>query len=48
MDEHEVKIGSVTFEVCSVFQGEKSVSDLILERLSQTESPFDEGRADGL
>ncbi len=46
MQETEFKIGEVTYEVTRVFSGEKSMSELIADRLvkSYSENPtFDEG-----
>ena len=46
MQETEFKIGEVTYEVTRVFSGEKSMGELIADRLveSYSENPtFDEG-----
>ena len=46
MQETEFKIGEVTYEVTRVLSGEKSMSELIADRLvkSYSENPtFDEG-----
>lgn len=46
MQETEFRIGEVTYEVTRVFSGEKSMGELIADRLveSYSENPtFDEG-----